>query len=77
MAEIVKLANTLNDSAVKYAEEILERCKSGEFIELTVIGFRGDGTFITGGSTTQHSLKTIGGLMSAILDLNKASQKDE
>lgn len=75
--KIVKIEIHPDQSAIKYAKKILERCESGEITELTVCGVRHDGSYFTGGSTVKSTIYTMGVLMSSILDLNSAAIKGE
>jgi hypothetical protein len=63
------------DSALNYARELLQRCESGEVIEVTAIEVRRDQTYIVQGSRVGSRTQTAGMLLDAAMTrLNQANQ---
>lgn len=75
--KIISLEYNKNKDVVNFAEDILERCKKGEIVELNIMAVRPDGTYFTTGTTVKNQMITIGMFMSAILDLNEAGKNEQ
>ena len=74
---IVPLNIEVDDSALRLAEEILSRVKSGEFVELIAICTAPDGSYTTRTSALKNNSTTIGKLFSCMVDITKMSEVEE
>jgi hypothetical protein len=67
MSKIVALKSTINETAVKAAEGLLERCKSGETISYTAIEDLKDDKYAVSGSSIESKTRMAGMLLDAAI----------
>ena len=67
--KIVKLPEVKpNQSAIDYAQGLLERCESGEVLEVFAVEVYANDDYHTTGTTSDSSAKRTGMLFSAAVD---------
>jgi hypothetical protein len=75
MMEIVK--PIVSESAIRIASEILDSCKSGEYVEVMCVALANNGKYHTIGSTSKHRAAMMGILFEMMLDLAEVRFKND
>lgn len=58
---------TVNETAVQYAKQLLERCESGEVVAVTAVEEVAGGGYCLAGSSTNDRFRTMGMMMDAVI----------
>lgn len=64
---ITVIKNTHNQSAIDYAKNLLEKCESGEVVEVTALEELSNGNYIVHGSSLRSRTHTAGMLLDAAI----------